>query len=475
MKNLIDGGLRLSESEPEMVEPGKIPLDVIPNDVGEIDSAADDQEEDLETGSHSENRSGADKKVGFYETPLHIYELCYDGTRTYFACFNHKTRVVRKTEEIHVSKGSMLAPLHDQLIQKGVVYLPVEPKQYGSERDLFVLVREFIHRYLAVSEFYERLASYYVLFSWLHDRFNTLPYLRALGDYGTGKTRFLQVIGSICYRPVFASGATTVSPIFRIIDRHRGTLILDEADFKSSGAEAEIVKILNSGYQKGIPVIRSELINNTYEPVPYEVYGPKLIATRNRYQDKALESRCLTEEMDFHWRPDVPSILPDEFWSEALELRNMLLQWRFDKYAYAALREDRIHEGIEPRLNQVMMPLASIIEDPTMLNDLREFAERYNKNIIVERGMLFEAEVLQAIVDLARGGKRNPAMKDIADALNQSKDENESCVTAKKVGWVVRNRLKLPTTEKRNVRHLEWDEEKVGKLCEKYGVVVDGC
>ena len=70
------------------------------------------------------------------------------------------------------------------------------------------------------------------------------------------------------------------------------------------------------------------------------------------------------------------------------------------------LRPDRINESVEPRLNQVMMPLASIIEDQLMLDDLREFAERYNKNIVVERGMLLDAEVLQAIIDMARVNRR---------------------------------------------------------------------
>ena len=31
------------------------------------------------------------------------------------------------------------------------------------------------------------------------------PYLRALGDYGTGKTRFIQTVGVLCYRPMLVS------------------------------------------------------------------------------------------------------------------------------------------------------------------------------------------------------------------------------------------------------------------------------
>jgi hypothetical protein len=413
------------------------------------------------------------KPVGFYERANCIYELGYNGTETYFIRYNFETRRGENyVKEIPINENLVLVPLNDELITKNVVRLPVGPVPYGSEKALYETVRHFIHRYLGVSEFYERLASYYLMFTWVYDRFNTLPYLRALGDYGTGKSRFLQVIGSLCYRPMFASGATTVSPIFRMIDEYRGTLIVDEADFKNSDADAEIIKIFNVGYQKDFPVIRAEVhADKRYKPVAYAVYGPKLIATRKRFTDSALESRCITEIMDFQARPDIPPILPNSFGDEAQAIRNMLLQWRFDKYRDVQLRPECINESIEPRLNQVMMPLASIIEDQTMLNELRKFAERYNKNIIVERGSQIEAEVLQAIIDLAVGGNISPQMKEIADHYNNERDK-EDYITPRGVGAIVGNKLRLrKDKDSSNSYRLRWDGELIAKLCEKYGVV----
>jgi hypothetical protein len=112
--------------------------------------------------------------------------------------------------------------------------------------------------------------------------------LRALGDYGTGKTRFIQTIGALCYRPMFVSGATTVSPVFRLLDAFRGTLVIDEADFNNSDAENEIIKILNVGYYRGGVVLRSEKDpdSDVYFPSVNEVYGPKILATRKPFQDQ---------------------------------------------------------------------------------------------------------------------------------------------------------------------------------------------
>ena len=160
-------------------------------------------------------------------------------------------------------------------------------------------IRSFIHDYLDVDPFYEKLASYYVMFTWLYDLFENLPYLRALGDYGTGKTRFIQTIGVLCYRPMLVSGASTTSPIFNIIDMFNGTLVIDEADFSNSDTDNEIIKILNIGYYKGGVVLRAEKDPNseTYMPNARDVFGPKILATRKLFTDRATESRCLTKRM----------------------------------------------------------------------------------------------------------------------------------------------------------------------------------
>ena len=159
------------------------------------------------------------------------------------------------------------SPLHrlvpyspnNNLIKNEVVLFPSEPEEYGSEEQLLAEIQSFIHRYVDVSPLFEKIASYYVLFSWVYDRFNELPYLRLRGDPGSGKTRFLLTVGSLCYKPIFASGASTVSPLFRILDAFRGTLIIDEGDFRLSDERAEIVKILNNGNGRGFPVLRTEV------------------------------------------------------------------------------------------------------------------------------------------------------------------------------------------------------------------------
>ncbi len=60
----------------------------------------------------------------------------------------------------------------------------------------------------------------------------------------------------------------------------RGTLIVDEGDFRFSDEKAELVKILNNGNARGFPVLRTESVRGKeFDPRAYTVFGPKLIRT----------------------------------------------------------------------------------------------------------------------------------------------------------------------------------------------------
>src|SRR5499433_2364020 len=307
---------------------------------------------------------------------------------------------------------------NNNLIKNEVVLLPSEPEEYGSEESLLGEIQSFIHRYVDVSPLFQEIASYYVLFSWVHDGFNELPYLRVRGDPGSGKTRFLLTIGSLCYKPIFASGASTVSPIFRILDSFHGTLIVDEGDFRFSDEKAEVVKILNNGNVKGFPVLRSEVSGKgrEFNPRAYHVFGPKLVATRGFFDDKALESRFLTEEMgQYRLRDDVPINLPSTWKEEALHIRNQLLLFRFRNLNKRKPAENLVDRTIEPRLNQIFVPLLCIIEDPEAKRDLQELAKRYNHEMIADRGMDMEAQILEIIRDMLSSpyGEARLPLKDI--------------------------------------------------------------
>ncbi len=318
-------------------------------------------------------------------------------------------------------------PATINLIRKRVVLFPSEPVEYGSQRELLAEIRAFIHRWLDVDPFYEQLASYYVMFTWLYDLFETLPYLRAIGDYGTGKSRFLQAIGVLCYRPMFVSGASTSSPIFRVIDMFRGTLIVDEADFAKSDAAVEIVKIINVGYAKGGVVLRAEKDENsdTYYPSASDVFGPKILATRRLFEDRATESRCLTKRMSTaRPRPDISRLVTRKFWADAEAIRNKLLMYRLRAHRPVEVDPALSDFSIEPRLDQVTLALKSIIADEGMREQISTFVRAYNSTLISDRQMSVPAVVVQVLAETwyrpertLQGEVRDWSMKGLAERV----------------------------------------------------------
>ena len=380
-----------------------------------------------------------------------------DLRQTFFATYSAGRWTLQDVVELGPDAKLVPFSANNNLIKNEVVLLPSEPRIYGSEAQLVAEIREFIHRYVDFGELFENVATHYVLLTWLYDAFNELPYLRLRGDYGSGKTRALLTIGSLCYKGFFASGASTVSPIFHTLDAFRGTLIFDEADFRFSDERAEIVKILNNGNVSGLPVL--------------------LVATRGSYDDKGLESRFLTEEMGSRkLRSDIPINLPDSFKDEARELRNKLLLYRFHRRHEVKLDESLVDPNIEPRLNQILLPLMSVVADEKLRSELRSMALEAQLNLVADRGLLVEAQVLEIIAELIAGSQRPVIpVADIATGIiERYGDEYDRPITNRWVGSVLRKRLNIRTYKSHGVYVVPLQERsKIELLCKRYGVDPD--
>ena len=402
-----------------------------------------------------------------------LVELIYDPEKdaTAFAVGDKAGWAL--THSVETGDGGRLTPYapDNDLIQHGVVKFPSGPEEYGDTAQLLEDIRGYLHRYIDVSETFEALAAYYALFSWVHDRFNELPYLRLRGDYGSGKTRFLLVLGSICYKPIFAGGASTVSPLFHMLDRFGGTLLIDEADFRFSDEKAQIAKILNNGNVRGFSVLRSESPNGReYRPRAYQVFGPKIIAMRGRYEDAALESRFLTEESGARrLRSDIPINLPADQETEALTLRNKLLLYRFRNHARLGDCARHLDSKLEPRMNQIFAPLRSIIEDDKARTALTRYARAYQKAVKEDRGDTLEADALALIRHLSEDAAA-VTVGDVAQGLS-ALGEGGFVYSGRAAGAVIRNRLGLRTRKSHGVFVIAPEEmRKLPALYERYGV-----
>jgi len=361
----------------------------------------------------------------------------------------------------------------NNLIRHGALLFPSEPIEYGDIDKLLAEIECHISRYVSLPRHAVVVSAAYVLLTWLYDAFNELPYLRFRGDYGTGKTRALSVIGSLCYKAFFASGASTISPIFHTLDTFKGTLIFDEADFRFTDEKAELVKILNNGNARGFPVLRTHVsATKEFNPRAFAIYGPKIVGMRRSYEDRALESRFLTIEMEPGRFAGVPINLPESQKDEALGLRNKLLLYRLKNRLAAKLDPELADEALEPRMNQILLPLLSVLPDPERQALILETALTLHASLLSERSGSSEGQVLSVLARLhAQPREGALSVGEIADAFRQEfASEYERPITNRWVGSILR-RLGIALYKSNGVFVLlPGQGARIEALCRRYGI-----
>ena len=379
-----------------------------------------------------------------------------------------------------------IVPVISAEILEAVVTLPEGVDEYGDTVSLVEEIVKTIHKYVDIGHNDEEFAAWYIMMSWVYDRLDTLSYLRFEGDTGTGKSRCLDVIGKLCYKPIMMAGAVTPAPIYRLIERFRGTVILEEADFRDSTEKGEVVTILNAGFERGRPVIRCAADDpSTLQPIP--CYGPKVFATRFKFRDVALEARCMIMKMEETNRDDIPPILGRLFREEIAGLRKKLLMWRLrnlNQIDPSTIDLINLENGnrLEPRLKQIGLPYAVPFQNmPDVMEKFREFMKRKQEEIIEERSERMEGLCVNALFKLSlEHGKGNVSAKMISQEItgtartDQADEKENQKGRAIAVGRYL-NELNIKTTNKRvaeqpRARYIVWSDELMRKLLRRYVV-----
>jgi hypothetical protein len=366
------------------------------------------------------------------------------------------------------SDGIRYAPISSahNLIKHKAIRLPGIPAEYVSAGALYAEIIEYACKYVSLTSQFLAIAASYTLLSWVYDAFNELPYLRFRGDYGSGKTRALTVFGSIAYKGFFASGASTVSPIF------------DEADFRFTDEKAELVKILNNGNVKGFPVLRTQVTaSKEFEPRAFTVFGPKIVAMRGSYQDRALESRFLTGEMSGQsMGSDIPISLPVAQENEAHALRSKLLMYRLREREHVAIDPHLADPNLEPRMNQILLPLLSVAPSNEARQAILSYASQMQQAVVSDRNGSIEGQLLTVIAEIGKDAERLAIpLKQIVSAFTkQFGEEHDRPISSRFLGGILRNRLGLPMYKTNGTVAVSLQHRsRLTALLTRYGIDVD--
>lgn len=312
-----------------------------------------------------------------------------------YICFDKKTGVT--TEKLyHEENGKKYYPIIDDLTATGTILLPTGVQEYETDKELIKSIGKFLNENFEVEKFYEKFLPYLVLFYNVYDKFPFVPYVHFVGLTSTGKTTAMEVFGSICYKPIDASGSITMSPIFRTASTWRGTLMLDEFDSAGDNYK-EMLSFLKSGVGNR-SVLRTEG-DKKREVRAYLIKSPKIFTSENPINNAGLQSRTIVVRMKKNKRR-IPLYRLGKFIKQSEILRNQILLWRLRNLSKIDL--DEIEYGFpelaifDRRVQQVITPIYYLSDEDTR-KDIVKFASEQQEETMRERRESVEGQIFQTI------------------------------------------------------------------------------
>jgi putative DNA primase/helicase len=220
-------------------------------------------------------------------------------------------------------------------------------------------IAEAIRRHVVLPEHARDTSALWVMHTYLIEQFLVSPRLGIRSPVkGCGKTTLLDVLARLVQRPLPAANVTPAA-IFRVIEGHQPTLLVDEADTFIHDND-ELRGVLNSGHRKGGAVLRT--VGEDHEPRAFSTYSACAIALigtlPGTLHDRSVAidlKRKMPAEHVVSFRPDRAGHL------DALARKSA--RWSKDHAARIADIDPEVPPGIANREADNWRPLLAIAEE----------------------------------------------------------------------------------------------------------------
>ena len=188
-----------------------------------------------------------------------------------------------------------------------------------------------IKTYAVVSDAQADTIAIWILHTWLADRFSISPRLAIKSPTkGCGKTTVLRLLGQIVRRPKRA-GSISPPALFRVIEKYRPTILLDETE-KYIEHGGDLHALINEGHARGGTVLR--VLGEKLDLREFRIFGAVAFCRNGRLPDD-LEQRSIIIEMQRRRPDESMAELRDDRCQTLQEIARKCSRWADDNAAIA--------------------------------------------------------------------------------------------------------------------------------------------
>lgn len=212
--------------------------------------------------------------------------------------------------------------------------------------DLLNTLVTTIERFCILPDYAATLIAAWVVHAWTHDAADISPVLAFVSpEKRCGKSTALAVVHALAPKAEVAANLTP-AVMFRLIEKYKPTLLIDEADTFLEARE-EMRGMINGGHNRQLAYVwRCE--GDDHEPKRFNVWAPKVIAMIGNLPD-TLEDRALVIPLKRKEGHETIERMAAKRFDELLPIRRMAARWASDNIDALFGSEPAVPEELNDR------------------------------------------------------------------------------------------------------------------------------
>ena len=359
---------------------------------------------------------------------------------------------------------------------------------------LYWKVRGEFQNYVDLEPIWIDVLTTCILLSYQQEKMLTVPYVFLYGDNESGKSTVLQLMGLLCYRPMYAV-TIPVADMYGYLESSDSISCILEDEIQGIHKDIDKIKIFKSGYKKGAVVPRMiitpyDRVIKFYNTFCFKVCASERIPFVKGFRERFIEIPMVEGYPNKEWCDN-----NDKDLERFYQLRNILLKWRMLTRNQPL---SNIQLKIRGRLKELWKPILQTVNGLTVYNTLAKFVEDQKNERLSSKQNTLEGHIVKTVTEICNEIKVNPVppirfhaiWSRLANDLEGKIDENKPHVmdtsefwrvTKSKVGYRLREilsgksktiREKIPGKKDADcprVKAYEFNMKKLTRVAKKYG------